>query len=77
MGARPSTFTAEVVSVVPARQWAEQQQAIFNWFECPAEYDTGYDNLIVRARAGTGKTTTILEGVERSPEQRIVLCAFN
>ena len=33
--------------------------------------------LIVRARAGTGKTTTILEAVHRAPEQRILVAAFN
>lgn len=32
---------------------------------------------MVRARAGTGKTTTIIEGINRAPEQRILLCAFN
>src|SRR5207249_57292 len=34
-------------------------------------------NFVVRARAGTGKTTTIIEGVNRAPEQSILLCAFN
>lgn len=34
-------------------------------------------DLIVRARAGTGKTTTIIEGVNRAPESSILLCAFN
>jgi superfamily I DNA/RNA helicase len=42
------------------REWSEQQQAIFNWF---AE---GRGNLVVRARAGTGKTTTIVEGVRHA-----------
>jgi DNA helicase-2/ATP-dependent DNA helicase PcrA len=32
---------------------------------------------VVRARAGTGKTTTIIEGVNRAPEASILLCAFN
>jgi superfamily I DNA/RNA helicase len=52
-------------------QWSQQQESIFDWF---AE---GEGNLVVRARAGTGKTTTILEGVSRAPESRILLAAFN
>lgn len=53
------------------RAWSTQQQAIFTWFA------SGRGNLVVRARAGTGKTTTILEGVERAPERQILLAAFN
>ena len=34
-------------------------------------------NLVVRARAGTGKTTTIIEAITRAPEQAILLAAFN
>lgn len=48
-----------------------QQDAIFNWFAM------GAGHLIVKARAGTGKTTTIIEGVNRAPERRILLAAFN
>ncbi len=48
-----------------------QQQKIFDWFE------TGSGHLVVRARAGTGKTTTILKGIERAPENRILVTAFN
>ena len=32
---------------------------------------------MVRARAGTGKTTTILEGISYAPEGKILLAAFN
>jgi DNA helicase-2/ATP-dependent DNA helicase PcrA len=53
------------------RQWSEQQKVIFSWFE------TGTGNLVVRARAGTGKTTTILEGVSRAICENAVLCSFN
>jgi DNA helicase-2/ATP-dependent DNA helicase PcrA len=53
------------------RSWSAQQEAIFSFFK------TGQGNLVVRARAGTGKTTTILEGITYAPEQKIVLCAFN
>lgn len=48
-----------------------QQHAIFDWFKGA----TG--NLVVRARAGTGKTTTILRAITFAPEQSILLCAFN
>lgn len=54
--------------------WSPQQEAVFFWFEHPA---MGQANLVVRARAGTGKTTTILEGIARAPEQRIIMAAFN
>jgi DNA helicase-2/ATP-dependent DNA helicase PcrA len=61
------------------RVWSPQQLAIFDWFEHPAvnpETD-GPLNLTVRARAGTGKTTTIVEGVNRAPETSILFAAFN
>jgi superfamily I DNA/RNA helicase len=51
--------------------WSPEQGKIFSWFEA------GSGNLIVRARAGTGKTTTIIEGAQRAPETRILLAAFN
>jgi superfamily I DNA/RNA helicase len=53
------------------RSWSKQQEAIFRWFA------GGSGNLVVRARAGTGKTTTILEATGHAPEEDIVLCAFN
>jgi superfamily I DNA/RNA helicase len=55
------------------RDWSAQQQAIFEWFKGSQEAQ----NLIVRARAGTGKTTTIVEAISFAPEQSILLCAFN
>ena len=54
-----------------AIRWDVQQGRIFAWFE------SGSGNLIVRARAGTGKTTTIIEGAQRAPETRILLADFN
>lgn len=51
--------------------WSEQQTAIFRWFR------SGNGNLVVRARAGTGKTTTIIQGIEHAPERQILLAAFN
>jgi len=34
-------------------------------------------HIIIRARAGTGKTTVLLEGVKRSPSKKILICAFS
>jgi len=61
---------------VETPQWSEAQREIFDWFE-GARMGTDYENLVVRARAGTGKTTTIVEGVNRAPEESILVCAFN
>jgi DNA helicase-2/ATP-dependent DNA helicase PcrA len=52
-------------------QWSQQQESIFGWAE------SGEGNLVVAAYAGTGKTTTMLEAARRSPESRILVCAFN
>jgi len=51
--------------------WSKQQQSIFEFFK------HGQGNLVVRARAGTGKTTTIVEGVKHAPDNSILLAAFN
>lgn len=57
-----------------SRNWSAQQQAVFAWFKS-GKLST--QNLVVRARAGTGKTTTIIEATTYAPEQRILLAAFN
>lgn len=54
-----------------SREWSPQQRAVFEWFRA------GTGNLVVRARAGTGKTTTIIEGLTYAPERSILLAAFN
>lgn len=51
--------------------WSNEQQAIFDWFEA------GTGNLIVKARAGTGKTTTIKAAFAVAPERRILYAVFN
>lgn len=51
--------------------WSSQQQEIFDFFA------NGHGHLVVRARAGTGKTTTIVEAIKYAPETKILLCAFN
>jgi superfamily I DNA/RNA helicase len=52
--------------------WSDEQKAIFAWFA------TGGGNLVVQARAGTGKTTTIKEAFAHAPESGTLLYAvFN
>lgn len=58
-------------------QWSQEQQAIFTVGQAPG-------NLAIRARAGTGKTTTIVELAKRlttkgAPfdRKKVVFCAFN
>lgn len=77
MGARPSSFKAVEVEVVQAPIWSKSQRNIFDWFSQAPHFHTAEEHLIVRARAGTGKTTTIVEGVNRAPEESILVTAFN
>lgn len=51
--------------------WSTEQDAIF------AEFKHGHDHLVVVARAGCGKTTTIVHGVSLAPERRKLVAAFN
>lgn len=51
--------------------WSEQQSRIFDAFA------KGKGNVVIRARAGTGKTTTILEGIKYASDKKILLAAFN
>lgn len=85
MGARPSSFVAPVVPVVAPRVWSAQHNDIFTWFGAGRDIvaqsllfqgDTPR-NLIVRARAGATKTSSIIEGVNRAPEHNILVCAFS
>lgn len=48
-----------------------EQDKIFQWFQ------SGNGNLVVEARAGAGKTTTILAGIQMAPEKKALLVAFN
>src|SRR6187455_2168782 len=56
--------------------WSTQQEEIFNWFATPIALQTE-KALVARARAGTGKSTTIREGVKRAPEKNILVAAFS
>jgi superfamily I DNA/RNA helicase len=74
------------------RVWSSEQEAIFAWFSKYTTVGNlldlspllGYEitidvngNLVIRARAGCGKTTTIIEGVQRAPETNKLICAYN
>lgn len=52
-------------------KWTDEQKEIFEWFR------VGKGNLVVRARAGAAKTTSLVEGVMRAPEAKILVAAFN
>lgn len=51
--------------------WSAEQQAIFTWFA------TGTGALVVQARAGTGKTTTIKQAFTVAPESKMLYAVFN
>jgi superfamily I DNA/RNA helicase len=61
------------------RTWSPQQNAVFAWFMRAAAAVA----LVVRARAGTGKTTTIVEAVNRfvasafGRGRKVLVAAFN
>jgi superfamily I DNA/RNA helicase len=67
----PVEYAPAPVVALPPRVWSDQQNEIYEWFA------DGDGNLVVIARAGSGKTTTIVEGVNRAPEETILLAAFN
>lgn len=56
-------------------KWSNYQEAIF------AELVYGRGNVVVKAVAGSGKTTTIVEGANRvkahNPHASVLFCAFN
>ena len=51
--------------------WSDEQKAIHAWFK------EGTGNLVVRARAGTGKTHTSKAGLSLAPESRMLYAVFN
>ncbi len=51
--------------------WSAEQLAIFSYFQ------TGSGHLVVQARAGTGKTTTIKVALGVAPERRKLYAVFN
>lgn len=59
-------------------QWSKYQEKIFSSTKTILKQDK---DLVVLARAGTGKTTTMVEAVIRfcksNPSKRVLTCAFN
>jgi hypothetical protein len=53
-------------------QFSGEQEQIFNWFRRRSS-----GNLVVKARAGSGKTTTIKEAFPFAPENRMLYAVFN
>lgn len=51
--------------------WTKQQEAVFRWFA------GGQGHLAIEALAGSGKTSTLLEGVGRAPDASVLVCAYN
>jgi DNA helicase-2/ATP-dependent DNA helicase PcrA len=75
------SFVEEPLDTVPTpvaaapvktdRVWSAEQEAIFDWFKSTP------GALVVRARAGTGKTTTIKTAFTHAPEERMLYAVFN
>jgi superfamily I DNA/RNA helicase len=51
--------------------WSDEQLAIYHWFA------TGEGNMVIQARAGTGKTTTIKQAFTHAPEADMLYAVFN
>jgi len=68
--ARP-TLKGDLSKLDLTVKWSDEQLAIFNYFA------TGTGNLVVQARAGTGKTTTIKQAFAVAPEQDMLYAVFN
>jgi superfamily I DNA/RNA helicase len=66
----PAQSSAPVSAPIGFKPSAEQE-LIFNWFK------SGSGNLVVRARAGTGKTTTIKVAFSYAPEREMCYVVFN
>jgi superfamily I DNA/RNA helicase len=71
-------YAEPVIERAPAPDFTPSayQERIFNWFGADRN-PCDSQNLVVVARAGSGKTTTILKAIDYAPEQRILLTAFN
>jgi superfamily I DNA/RNA helicase len=73
----PVSAVTAPVPVTPVIQsgmsWSSEQEAIFAWFRTPSAARA----LVVKARAGTGKTTTIKAALGQAPEDRMLYAVFN
>ena len=83
MAARRSNYNSNWKKPAPPaktgrveRVWSVFQQKIFDWIEVNAKKTNTH--LVVIARAGSGKTTTIVESLYHVPKGlNVVFCAFN
>lgn len=66
-----SVGASAVELVKTVRVWSPEQGAIFAWFA------GGEGSLVIQARAGTGKTTTIKHAFTFAVEGRILYAVFN
>lgn len=57
-----------------ATSWSPQQQEVLSWFE--GTHPQSHRHLVIRARAGTGKTHTILRGAYLSNARSVRMMAF-
>lgn len=57
--------------------WSDEQALIVEWFKTGKVNGVVFKNLVVRARAGTGKTFTIIGGIVQAPEAEIAYLVFN
>jgi len=63
---------SHIIKISPKRNWSDFQKAIFR------DIATGPGHTVVIARAGSGKTSTIVEGFKYIPRgQKTLMVAFN
>lgn len=66
------TVIREAITAIEGEShWSQEQISIFDWFH------RGRGNLVVQARAGTGKTTTIKRAFAFATEQSCLYAVFN
>src|SRR5579885_1647673 len=63
---------SHIIKASPKRNWSNYQKAIFK------DINVGTDHTVVIARAGSGKTSTIVEGFKYLPRgKKTLMVAFN
>jgi DNA helicase-2/ATP-dependent DNA helicase PcrA len=72
----PEVAAAPVSAPVDVN-WSLEQSNIFEWFRSSRIGQEVVQNLVVRARAGTGKTTTIKAAFSFAPEATCLYAVFN
>jgi len=67
---RPARVYKEVMNEI---KWSAEQEAIFDWYR----KGPTAGNLVVRARAGVGKSTVTAHGLSLAPEPKSCYAVFN